>query len=62
HEMQPEVLKQVDNTTLKAVELTQKNTTHNDASGFAIPETTQQVVIVSDDDFDEVVRADLSSA
>ncbi|MCH95218.1 hypothetical protein A2U01_0016193, partial [Trifolium medium] len=31
----------------------------SDDSGCAIPETTQKVVIVSDEDFDEVVRADL---
>ncbi|MCI55021.1 hypothetical protein A2U01_0076271, partial [Trifolium medium] len=29
------------------------------ASGRAIPETTQNVMILSDEDFDEVVRADL---
>ncbi|MCI46910.1 hypothetical protein A2U01_0068151, partial [Trifolium medium] len=58
-ETQPKVLQQVDNTTLEAVELAQKNATLNDASACAIPKTTQKVVIVSDDDFDEVVIADL---
>jgi hypothetical protein len=49
----------VDNITLEAVELAQKNATLNYASICAIPETMQGIVIVSDDDFDEVVRADL---
>jgi hypothetical protein len=31
----------------------------NGASSCAIPETTQNVVIMSDDDFDEVVIADI---
>ncbi|MCH82722.1 hypothetical protein A2U01_0003533 [Trifolium medium] len=35
------------------------NATLRDASSCTISETTQKVVIVPDDDFDEVVRADL---
>ncbi|MCH79699.1 hypothetical protein A2U01_0000453 [Trifolium medium] len=54
--MQSKVLNQVDNTTMIVV---QKNAILSDASGCPIPETTQKVVIVPDEDFDEVVRADL---
>jgi hypothetical protein len=41
------------------VELAQKTATLNDASICVIPEIMQRIVTVPDDDFDEVVRADL---
>ncbi|GAU30416.1 hypothetical protein TSUD_364620 [Trifolium subterraneum] len=53
------ILQLVDNAISKALKSKQKNTTLNDVSSCAIPETTLKVVIVSDDDFDEVVKADI---
>ncbi|MCI87036.1 hypothetical protein A2U01_0108317, partial [Trifolium medium] len=42
-EMQPKVLQQVDNTTLEAVKLAQKNATLNDVSACAIPKQCKRL-------------------